>query len=166
MTISNAAYLKQFHDTSKAQGAKVINSDFALEIAGFEQNWILTKQCPWPTISTAGEIEISGPLGSAEWEAQQAKTNMQGAISFYETTAGQIDQMLLNILVAGGKFDAKIYEGTPQKFLRAKRIVDCFIQVDSPDRDWENRSQPLLVSGTLFFHYFGEIIPGNSSDYR
>lgn len=166
MTVSNAAYLKGFHDTSKAQGAKVINSDFALEIEGFEQNWILTKQCPWPELSTAGEIEVSGPLGSAEWLAQQVKTNLQGAITMMETTAGYIDQMLLNLIVNGGIFQAKAYEGTPQKFLSAKRLVDCFIQVDSTDRDWENRSQPLLISGTIFFHYFGEIIPGNSADYR
>lgn len=166
MTLSNAAYLKQFHDTAKAQGAKAINSDFALEIEGFEYNWILTKQCPWPVLATAGEIEVSGPLGSSGWEKQQLKTALQGAISFMETTAGNIDQMLLNLIVSGGSFNAKIYEGTPQKFLRAKRIENCFIQVDSSDRDWENRSQPLLISGTLFFEYFGEIIPGNSADYR
>lgn len=166
MTISNAAYLKQFHDTAKAQGAKVISSDFAIEIEGFEHNWILTKQCPWPELSTAGEIEISGPLGSASWEMQQAKVNQQGAISFMETTAGSIDQMLVNLIASGGKFNAKIYEGTPQKFLRAKRIEDCFFQIDNPDRDWENRSQILLFAGTMFFHYFGETIPGNSNDYR
>lgn len=166
MTVSNAAYLKQFHDTAKAQGAKVISSDFSLEIEGFEHAWILTKQCPWPELSTAGEIEIAGPLGSAAWAQQQAKTNMQGAISFYETTAGTIDQMLVNLIASGGKFNAKVYEGTPEKFLRAKRIEDCFIQVDSADRDWENRSQPLMISGTIFFSYYGEVIPGNTADYR
>lgn len=166
MTLSNAAYLKQFHETAKAQGSKVISSDFALEVEGFEFNWILTKQCPWPELSTGGEIEVSGPLGSAVWEHQQTKTNLQGAITLMETTAGSIDQMLVNLIASGGKFNAKIYEGTPEKFLRAKRIQDCFIQIDSPDRDWENRSQPLLISGTMFFHYYGEIIPGNSSDYR
>lgn len=166
MTISQAAYLKSFHDTAKASGSKTISSDFALEIEGFEQNWILTKQCPWPELSTAGEIEVPMPLGAAAWEMQQAKVNQQGAISFMETTAGSIDQMLVNLIASGGKFNAKIYEGTPEKYLRAKRIEDCFIQMDNPDRDWENRSQILIFSGTMFFHYFGEIIAGNSNDYR
>jgi hypothetical protein len=166
MTQSNAAYLKQFHDTTKAQGAKRISSDFALEIEGFEHNWILTKQCPWPELSTAGEIEVSGPLGSATWEQQQLKTNQQGAIAFMETTAGSIDQMLVNLIASGGKFNAKIYEGTPTKYLEAKLITDCFIQLDNADRDWENRSQILTFSGTLFFHYYGEKIAGNSADYR
>jgi len=166
MALSNASYLKQFHDTAKASGSKIISSDFSLEIEGFESNWILTKQCPWPELSTAGEIEVPGALGSASWEMQQAKVNQQGAISFMETTAGSIDQMLVGLIASGGKFNAKIYEGTPTKFLRAKRIEDCFIQVDNPDRDWENRSQILIFSGTMFFHYFGESIPGNSNDYR
>jgi len=166
MTISNAAYLKIFHDTAKASGAKAISSDFSFEIEGFEANWILTKQCPWPVVSTAGEIEVPMPLGSTGWEMQQAKVNQQGAIAFMETTVGSIDQMMVNLIAQGGKFNAKIYEGTPQKFLRAKRIEDCYIQLDNADRDWENRSQILMFSGTLFFHYFGEIIQGNSNDYR
>ena len=112
------------------------------------------------------EIEVAGPRGSATWEQQQAKTNQQGAISFMETTAGSIDKMLLQMISSGGKFNAKIYEGTPDKFLRAKRITDCFLQLDNADRDWENRAQVLMFSGTLFFHYYGEIIPGNTNNYR
>ena len=166
MTISAPGLLKAFHDTSRALGAKAISSDFAFEIEGFEQYWMLCKQAPWPELSTAGEIEVSGPLGSAAWGQQQAKVNQQGAISFMETTAGSIDKMLIALLSSGGTFNAKIYEGTPEKYLRAKRVTDCFLQLDNADRDWENRSQVLMFSGTLFFHYFGEIISGNSNDYR
>jgi hypothetical protein len=51
-------------------------------------------------------------------------------------------------------------------YLRVKRIVDCFVQVDDPDRDWENRAQVLMITGTVFYHYFGETGAGNSNDYR
>ena len=156
MTISAPGLLKAFHDTSRALGAKAISSDFAFEIEGFEQYWMLCKQAPWPELSTAGEIEVSGPLGSAAWGQQQAKINQQGAISFMETTAGSIDKMLISLLSSGGTFNAKIYEGTPEKYLRAKRVTDCFLQLDNADRDWENRSQVLMFSGTLFFHYLGK----------
>lgn len=165
MTVSNAAYLKGFYDVTKSLGAKVISSDFTFEIDGFEQNYLLCKQAPWPEVSTAGEIEVPSMLGSAMWQPQQAKTNQQGQISLMETVVGSVDNMLVNLITRGGMFNARIYEGTPQKFLRAKRIVDCFIQVDNPDRDWENRSQILVFTGTLFFHYFGEVIPGNSGNY-
>jgi hypothetical protein len=165
MTVSNAAYLKGFYDATVANGAKIISSDFALEIEGFEATWLLAKQCPWPELSSAGEIEVPTPLGGAMWEAQQLKTNQQGQISLMETVLGSVDNLLLGILANGGKFNAKIYEGTPQKFIRAKRIQDCFLQIDNPDRDWENRSQILQFTGTMFFHYFGEIIPGNSNGY-
>ncbi|NYT68801.1 hypothetical protein [Pusillimonas noertemannii] len=166
MTVSNANYLKQFHDAGQALGAKVINSDFTLEIEGFEQNYLLCKQAPWPELSPSGEIEVPTPLGAAAWEAQQLRVNHQGQVAFMETVAGSIDQMLVDIIAGGGKFNAKVYEGTPQKYLNMKRIVDCFMVMDNPDRDWENRSQVLLFNGTMFYHYFGEKEAGNSSDYR
>lgn len=166
MTISNAAYLKGFYDKARSQGAKAISSDFTFEIAGFEDTYLLCKQAPWPVLSSGGEIEVALPLGSAMWESQQIKNALQGQLSMYETAAGAIDQTLVDLISRGGYFDAKIYEGTPQKFLRAKKISKCFLQMDAADRDWENRSQVLTFSGTLFYHYFGEVIEGNSKDYR
>ncbi|WP_292992623.1 hypothetical protein [Nitrosomonas sp.] len=165
MTVSNTAYLHGFYNVSKALGAKVISSDFTMEIEGFEQNYLLCKQAPWAQVSPAGEIEVPGPIGSASWQPQQIRVNHQGQIALEETVAGSIDNMLINIITRGGRFNAKMYEGTPQKFLRAKRYEDCFIQMDDADRDWENRSQILMFTGTMFFHYFGEVIPGNSGDY-
>lgn len=165
MAISNPGYLKGFYDTTKALGAKVISSDFTFEIEGFESTYLLFKQAPHPELSPAGEIEVPTPLGATSWQPQQLKIAHQGQVSLMETVAGTIDNMLVNLISSGSIFNARIYEGTPQKFLRAKRIVDCFMVLDDPDRDWENRSQILIFTGTLFFHYFGEIIPGNSSDY-
>jgi hypothetical protein len=137
-------------------GDKAVSSDFTFEIDGFEQYYLLTKQCPWPELSPQGEIEVPGPLGSKLWQPQQIGTALQGPISLFETAAGHIDQLMVNLIRGGARFNAWIYEGTPERFVRAKRILDCFIQLDSPDRDWENRSQVLTFSGTLFFHHFGE----------
>ncbi len=166
MTVSTASYLKTFYNATQALGAKVVSSDFTFEIEGFEQYFLLCKQAPWPELSPAGEIEVSTPLGAAMWQPQQLKVHQQGQIALMETVAGHIDTMMIDLIVRGGTFNAKVYEGTPQSFLRAKRIVDCFIQLDNPDRDWENRSQVLLFTGTVFFHYFGETLSGNSKDYR
>jgi len=173
MTVSNASYLKELYGSSRALGAKAISSDFTFEIEGFEGNYLLCKQAPWPELSPMGEIEVPMPLGAMMYQPQQIAIARQGPISMSETIAGNVDQMMIDLVTRGGTyasggstFNAKIYEGTPIKFLRAKRIVDAFIQIDVPDRDWENRSQPLVFSGTLFYHYFGEILPGNSTDYR
>jgi len=173
MTVSNAAYFKTFYDSTRAMGEKVISSDFAFEIEGFEGSYLLCKQAPWPELAPAGEIEVPTLLGGTMWQPQQLKYAQQGQIGMFETVAGHLDRMMVDLIRRGGTyagggvtFNAKIYEGTPEKFLRAKRIVDAFIQLDNPDRDWENRSQPLIFNGTLFFHYFGEVIPGNSGDYR
>ena len=168
MTVSNASYLKGFHESARALGTKVVSSDFTLEIEGHESKFLLCKQAPWPSLAPAGEIEIAGPLGMTSWQPQQAKVAQQGQISFYETVGGHSNMMLMDLIARGSsaEFNAKIYEGTPQKFIRAVRIQDCFIQMDPVDRDQENRSQVLLLSGTMFYHYFGEIIEGNSADYR
>lgn len=173
MTVSNASYLKTFYDKTVAHGAKVISSDFTLEIEGFEDYWLLCKQAPWPELSSQGEIEIPTPLGSMMYQPQQIRTAQQGQISFYETVVGDIDNLMLELITQSGAysgarstFNCKIYEGTPEKYLRYKRLIDCFVQLDTVDRDWENRTQPLMVQGTMFFHYFGETVEGNSSDYN
>jgi hypothetical protein len=166
MAVNTGNYLKGFSDKAATLGAKAISSDFTLEIKGFEGNYLLAKQCPWPVLAPQGEIEIPGPLGTTSYQPQQIKTAMQGQVSFEETIAGTIDKMMFDLLTQAGLFDATIYEGTPTNYLRAKPIKGCFIQMDSPDRDWENRSQVLLFSGTMFFHYFGEVLEGNSSAYQ
>jgi hypothetical protein len=169
MTVSNAAYLKAFHEKTMALGAKAISSDFTMQIIGYEDIYLLTKQCPWPTLTPQGEIEVSTPLGGKIFEAQQIATALQGQVAFYETVKGQIDQALIDLIVNSNqmaRFDAIIYKGTPEHYLEARRIFDCFMQLDQPDLDWENRSQPLLISGTMFFHYFGDKLSGNSENYR
>jgi hypothetical protein len=165
MAVSKASYLKGLFSKAQALGKKVISSDFCLEIEGFEGTYLLCKQAPWPQISSAGEIELSGPLGMTMYQPQQVKVAQQGQVSFSEVTAGSIDQMLVDLIAQGGTFNCKVYEGVPTKYLRYKPLIECFLQMDNPDRDWENRSQPLLFSGTMFFHYFGEVVEGNSKDY-
>ncbi len=163
MAVDNTLHLKQFHDQTKAAGAPAISGDFALEIEGFEAYWLKIKQAPWLVTSIQGEIEVFGPNGSSRAIPQQIKTYHQGPISIYEDSAGSSESLLLNILSTGGIFNAKLYEGNPTRFVRAKRIVDCFFVMDDPDRDWENRAQTLMITGTLHCHYFGEVIPGNST---
>jgi hypothetical protein len=47
-----------------------------------------------------------------------------------------------------------------------KDMWDCFLQLDNPDRNWDNRTEVVTLTGTMFFHYFGEVFVGNSKDYR
>jgi len=165
MAVSTGAFLKGFHDTTAAMGAKIISSDFTLEIEGFESMYLLTKQCPDPILTTGEGIEVMTPLGTAMFQPGQSKNNQQGAIAFQETVTGSINKLFASLLMRGGVFNAKIYEGTPAKHLWYKKIHNCFINCEPPDRDWENRTQPLLITGTMFYHYYGEVFEGNSKDY-
>lgn len=161
MTTSTGAFLAQSYGLVKALGDKSISSDAMFVIDGFEHLRLLAKQFPWPILSPAGEIEIVTPMGGAQWQAQQLKPNMQGQVTFYETVRGDMEAFVRSIAAQGSKFNATIYEGTMERYSRGVKIVDAFFQFDSPDRDWENRGQATTISGTLFYHYFGETIPGN-----
>jgi len=163
---STGTFLKGFHETAKSYGAKKKNSDFSLVIAGSEGLFLLCKQFPWPVLAPSESIEVPSILGSAVWEHAQVKTNHQGQIMFMETVAGHVDALLQKIAQQGGNFHAKVYEGTPDNYLCYKPIYGCSMNIENPDRDWENRTQILLYSGTIFFHYYGETVQGPSTDYR
>ena len=166
MANSSLQEMKIDYSTAVAAGLNAISSDFCLEIEGQEGIWILTKQAPWAIASSAGEIEVAMPNGGARWERQQQKVNHQGAISFYETQSHKIEKALLDIIAksgyTGGRFNCKVYHGVPSKHVGGKRYENCFFVADNPDTDWENRSQVLMIAGTLFFHYFGEDIPATT----
>lgn len=161
MTISTGAYLQQSFNQIRAFGDKAISSDAMFVVAGYENIRLLTKQFPQPTLSSAGEIAIASPMGGEMFQPQQLKANQQGQIAFYETVNGDVETFMTSLNAQGGRFDATIYEGTLESYTRAWNITDCFIQFENPDRDWENRSQVVMLTGTLFFHYTGDRLPGN-----
>lgn len=161
MTVSAAEVLKGFFNTQQALGTKSVNSDAYLEIEGHENIGFLTKQFPWPTIGVTDVIEVAGPLGMNSAIPQQVKTYQQGPVTFSETATGLIMRFMKEIVKRGGTFRATAYEGVPDAFYRAYRLTGCIFVPDTPDRDWENRSQLTLINGTLHFHWFGDEIPGN-----
>jgi hypothetical protein len=161
MTVSIGSFLQQSYAQFKATGDKSVASDAMFVINGYEGLRMLCKQFPQPILSPAGEIAIATPMGGEAFQPQQLKVNNQGQVSFYETVEGHMEAFIESIIGVGAVFNATVYEGTLEKYKRGWQIKDCFFQFDNPDRDWENRSQVTMVSGTLFFHYFGEKIPGN-----
>lgn len=163
MAISKPEALKGFHNTISAMGKKSINSDAYLEIEGHADLSVLCKQFPWPVLGPSGEIEIPGPMGSLSAIPAQVKTYQQGPVTLSETQSGRVMRFMEDVLAAGGVFQAKVYEGTPQAFTRGYRLLDCFFVPDNPDRDWENRAQVTQISGTLHFHFYGDKLQGNTS---
>lgn len=161
MTVSTVDYLKAQYAVSKALGERSLSSDAVLVIADpfFASLSLLMKSFVWPVLSTAGEVEIWLPTGQKAWQQQQLETALQGQVVITETAAGHAYEAL-NAL-SRKRFDATIFEGQPDKFSRAVFIRDAFIKVDPAERDHESRSQVTQFSGTIFYHFFGEIIPGN-----
>lgn len=166
MTVSARDQLKNHHGQIRNLGLKAINSDATLVFKGFEHIRLLCKQFPWPVETVGGNIEVPSILGSKMQQAQQFQVTFEGPVTLQETIQGTVDQFLQDLISTGGYFDAKVYEGTPEKYLRAKQINQCFFKADNPDRSWENNAQVLEITGTLYGHYYGETVTGNSDDYR
>ena len=156
MTVSSKAYLKEVFDQTMALGDKIVSSDFTVVIEGFEGMSVLFKQFPMPVMSSGGEIEVTGPMGTKTWQPQQINTALQGAVSVMETKQNDVRKMNDAILASGGRFEARVYEGTQEDNTGSCRIKKAFFVWDQQDRDAENRSQVVLQSGTVFFHYHGE----------
>lgn len=161
MTVSATDFLKGSYNAQRLLGDKAVASDAMMVIEGEAGLSLLIKQFPWPEMSPQGEIEYPTPMGTAGWQPANLRVNQQGAISFMETVGGQVHDAIERLNARGARFQATLFEGTPERYYRGIRIHDAFVQLDNPDRDWESRQQILLVTGTIFFHYFGEKIPGN-----
>ena len=161
MSVQTTAVLMGHYNAARLLGDKSVSSDAMLLIDGHEELSLLTKQFPWPVIGVMGEIEVPGPMGLQSWQPQALKTAHQGPLTLSETVSGSVAKFLADVAAGGAKFQATAYEGTPEAFHYAWKLRDCFFVPEAPDRDWENRSQVTNVTGTLFFHFFGEKVAGN-----
>lgn len=163
MALNTGAFLRDSYTQVRTLGDKSISSDAVFVIDGFEQLRMLCKQFPWPLLSPRGEIAIAMPNGGEAWQPQQLETNQQGQCQFYETVEGDMETFIESVTAQGSKFNASVYEGSLESYSRGCRVMDAFFKFDNPDRDWENRAQVTTISGTLFFHYFGDKIVGNQT---
>lgn len=161
MAVSSTNTLQNIHSQIGAMAQKTMNSDFTVEIAGFPNITLLFKQAPWAVLTTGEAVEVALPMGLTGWMSSNVTYNQQGPFSMYETEDGMIDNFLLALLLEGGVFDCTVYNGTKDRFTRAKRYSGCRLNAETVDRDWENRTQPMMISGTMYFHYSGEDIAGN-----
>jgi hypothetical protein len=160
--LNTAPYHQSNLRLTLALGDKVNAGDATFEPIGFNGIYLLVKQFPHPKISGGAEIEVPMAGGGSYWEQQPIETKFQGGITFLETVAGSVQQFANDVIKAGGYFDARIYEGTPGRHTRSYSLERCFFKLDPSDRDWENRQQVLMLTGTLFGNFFGKTQAGNA----
>ena len=163
MAVSTGNTLKNIHNRVHDGAQVAVTSDFTAQIVGYEDaTFKLVRQIPWAVLTTGEAMEVPGPMGTVHWQATQANGHQQGAVAFLETVTGSADALLVALLAEGGTFDMVVYEGTPERFTRAKRYKKCSLTAEPVDRDWESRQQPLQINGTLFYHYYGDDLEGNA----
>lgn len=168
MAVTRAGVMKGFHDKSRQMGDKRIAADYSFQIDGFENEWLLCKGMFWPDLTAGEGIEVPTALGGAMWQPSQVKFHQQSQVTFQETTAGHIqklfDALLLNKQTISGfnqesgasRFNAWIYYGTPMDYIQRARIRDAFLTAEPIEVDWENRTQLVTVTATVYYHFYGE----------
>jgi hypothetical protein len=161
MPIHGADYHQRLFSLANALGAPLIAADAMLVPLGFEDVSLLIKNFSQPVISGGDEIQITYPGGGKGWAQSPIDTSYQSPFQIKETEGFRAQGFFSDVLAAGGYFDARIYEGTTERFLRTYMLRKCFIKLEPTERDAENRNMIVIYNGTLFGHYFGETEPGN-----
>lgn len=157
MPITNDDYFKGLYGVSKALGNRNFASDYTFVPVGFEHMALLFKSFNVPVLSTGEAVEVPLPTGIAHWQPSQIKVNFQSPVMLSETVAGHAEQFLRDVISKqNGQFDAKIYSGTPDRYFFVWTLRDCSMNVEPMEADAEGRTQLQMLSGTLFYHYFGE----------
>ena len=161
MAVSMSAYLGNVLNKVLSMGKKVMSSDFTLEPQGYEKMYLLTSQFPLPVLSSGEPAEYYMPLGIKGGQPTQSEIFQQGSIAFYETTAFELRKFMSWLAARGGVCDFNFYHGTPEKYTDKGEMVSAFIVLEKPDLDWENKTQVVKVTGTIYYYYFGEHEAGN-----
>lgn len=154
MTVSSMAVLSRTFQNTNDIGAKAVQADATLVIDGYEDMVLLFKQFPWPVATVGGVIEYFGPLGQKMGQASQNKTMQEGPVAIYETRTNKAGEFLKQLIADGGEFNGTVYAGRPDDYTRKEDLKKCILVVDTPDRDWENDQQVLILAGTMTFHWF------------
>ena len=163
MAVSRQRAINDIFRKTQAMGDHIISSDAEFVIEGYEDSALLAKNFPMPVLSAGDGIEVPMPMGVMGWQASQVEVAQQGAITFHETVYGHSVQLMRDLIRNGGTFNARVYEGTRESNLRSYGLVKCHIKLDPAERDWESKTQLMIYTGTLFYHYFGDMFDSDGN---
>lgn len=155
MAVSKRLFAKNLFTGFEAMGDKKYSSDATMVIHGFDELHLLIKTFPHPILSTGEAVEIPMPMGLKKWQEGQVVVQQSGSITLSETVVGHGFRNLRELLKTGGRFDATVYEGTPESHTESFPMQSCSFTLEPAERDWESQT-PLEFTGTLSYHYFGE----------
>lgn len=157
MSVSPADLLAKNYKTAQALGQKEAQCDAYFEIEGYENLKFLAKTFPRPVLASAGTLESYLPNGVKVQQPQQLQVAQTHEVSFYVTKGGQVEKALNALNNSGGIFQATVHLGQVDKPYASYPLTDCFIAEISPlDQDIEGVGQHVMMSGTLYYHFFGE----------
>ncbi len=157
MAVSSADLLAKNYKTAQALGMKEVQCDAYFEIEGYEHLKFLAKTFPRPVLASAGTVESYLPNGIKVQQPQQLQVAQSHETSFYVTKGGDVEKALNALNNSGGIFQAMVHLGEVGNPYASYPLTNCFLAEVAPlDQDTEGVGQHVMLSGTLYYHYFGE----------
>lgn len=177
MAVSSASLIKEFHDQTRLTGDKRVSADYSLQIvdtdatsSALQGAWLYCQNQFWPQLTPGEGIEVPTPLGAAMWQPSQVKFHQQAQVTFQETAAGTIQRMFEDLLACApgagrprGRFAARVYYGTPDRYIQYAEIEHCFLTAEPIETGWENRTQIVTIPATIYYHFYGKVV-GSSGE--
>jgi len=136
-------------------GAHLLGSQGMLVPRGLEDLRFYIKTCPRPIVTNGDPAEVHYAGGYSSHVPGIPQTRFSGGFSMYETEAGHAQMLAEYIVASGGLIDCDYYDGRSDKFTRVYELLNCAMRFEPTDFDTENRSQAMIVSGTMDYNYFG-----------
>lgn len=144
------------------QNVKGIHGEFLLQsigmfvIRGLEDYRFLIKACPRP-ILTEGDPARTKCAGGVEIVTRAQPENVyEGQLSIIETEGGAVNVLADWIAQReGGEIDADFYVGTPDNYTQVHELLACAIRFEPSDFDTDSRSEGVVISAPITYHYFG-----------
>lgn len=147
-------YFKDYQ-TAKAMGAAMLACNAILVPEQRPDLALLIKSFPrfMATLNDPAEVNYAGGLQATV--ASVPKTSFEGSLTVIETDTGK-GLELAEWITAVGSTDFLMYDGRQDRYTRVHRYHDCKITLDVGEIDSENRSQILMLNGTIKGMYFGQ----------
>ncbi|ENV14260.1 hypothetical protein F965_00503 [Acinetobacter schindleri NIPH 900] len=158
MTQQNPILLNQLradYEAIKQIGSPILGCQGMLVPRGMEEYRFLIKTCPRPIVSNGDPAEVQYAGGFTGIVAGVPQTKFSGGFSIIETEAGHAQLLAEYIVNSGGMIDCDYYDGRIGNFTRAYELLNCAMRFEPTDFDTENRSQGMIVSGTMDYNFFG-----------
>lgn len=141
--------------SAKSLGAGMLQCNAMLVPEIAPEIALLISNFPRPIVTNNDPAEFNLAGGAQTHVAGAPKTRYQGSFQMIETDTGQGAAFAELLVACGGTTNCIVYDGRPDRFLRANELRNCAITIESPEGDAEGVSTIMRLSGQMTYNFYG-----------